>query len=266
MVIGLWIALALAQEPTEPAPAEPTTTTESRPVDGKPMEIIVYGEVLVDRARDQLMETAKDQGYAREIRRDGFTILRHDDPWKGEIRLYDDGRVEVHRQPVRFEPPFARKTPLAWLTCVVVPLCIRPNGQLVSPRKFHAQERRALEAIEPDAVVYNDRIADWATDRKADQTGAHLADLWTSGKPIDGDVVLESFEARRQAILAYWDSRTDSEWGDQIRARIESFIRGEVQQGEHPFTVAEIDAFNANHRSTRVFPDVTRPRPESLEP
>jgi hypothetical protein len=124
------------------------------------------------------------------------------------------------------------------LTCVIVPLCIRPNGQLVSPRKFHAQERRALEAIEPDAVVYNDRIADWATDRKADRTGARLADLWTTGTPIDGDGVVDSFEARRQAILAYWDSRTDSEWGDQIRGRIESFIRGEVQQGDHPFTVA----------------------------
>ncbi len=266
MVIGLLIAAALAQEPTEPAAKGPSTTTEERVLDGKPMEIIVYGEMLVDRARDDLMETAKDQGYATQIRRDGYTILRHDDPWKGEIRLYDDGRVEVRRQPVRFEPPFAHKTPLAWLTCVVLPLCIRPNGQLVSPRKFHAQERRALEAIEPDAVVYNDRIADWATDRKADRTGARLADLWTTGTPIDGDGVVDSFEARRQAILAYWDSRTDSEWGDQIRGRIESFIRGEVQQGDHPFTVAEIDAFNARHRSTRVFPDVTRPRPENDTP
>ncbi|MEZ4241152.1 MAG: hypothetical protein R3F59_34330 [Myxococcota bacterium] len=34
-------------------------------------------------------------------------------------------------------------------------------------------------------------------------------------------------------------------WGDTVRAAVEAFCRGEVQHSDHPFTAAEIAAFEA---------------------
>ena len=58
---------------------------------------------------------------------------------------------------------------------------------------------------------------------------------------------------RRAALLDFWDSRTDTEWGEVIRGGVESFCRGVVQHSDTPFTPEEIAAFNKPNRASRPF-------------
>lgn len=223
--------------------------------------VIVYDELRAKKAREKIIQRAEALGYTRRVEKDGRTILRHELPWKGELVLYDDGQVEVKRQPVRFEPPFAKKTPLSWMSCVIVPLCIRAGGQAVSPRRYHSYERELWAEVSGEVVEWNDRLADVGTGRKIEGLPERLDALWTTGVSLEGDVILETWEARRAALFRFWDTRTESAWGEAVRDAVQAFILGEVETGEHPFPVEEQERLNAGRLSSRPFP--FRPPPQA---
>ena len=207
-------------------------------------------------------------GYTKVIERGDRVVLRHELPWKGDVVLHDDGRMEFKRQPVRFQPPFNPDNPASWLACVLVPICIRPGGQIVSPRKLHGYERDVFETLSDEVTDWNDRIADAATERKTDGLPLRLEALWADGTSLDGTTQLATFEQRKAAILDYWDTRTETDWGDRVRSTVESFVRGVVMQGDHPYTRAEVAAFDARRLSLQAFPfgaikpvDPTAPAP-----
>jgi hypothetical protein len=224
--------------------------------------VIVYDELRAKRAREKIMQRAEALGYTRRVEKDGRTILRHELPWKGELVLYDDGQVEVKRQPVRFEPPFAKKTPLTWMSCVIVPLCIRAGGQAVSPRRYHSYERELWATVADDVVDWNDRLADVGTGRKIEGLPERLDALWTSGVSLEGDAILETWESRRESLFRFWDTRTESSWGESVRDAVQAFILGEVETGDHPFTADEKARLNAGRLSSRPFPFRAAPSPE----
>lgn len=250
MTAGWLLALTLAgaQEPA----AEVSDETPPAAEEGAE-EVIVYSQYLVERARKEVIGAAKDAGYINEFRRGDHTILRHDAVWKGEVVLYDDGRVEVRRQPVQFRPPFRNVTPASWLACVIVPLCIRPNGQMVSKRRFLTYERMAWGEVEDEVAAFHAAISDFGVDVKVDDLPRRLSLLWKHGVPLDGGSELVSAQERKSALLQYYDTRTDSPWGDAVRAAVLSFVRAEVQHSEHPFTDEEIAAHNAARQSLRAF-------------
>lgn len=219
-------------------------------------EIIVWGELAVERARQELIEDFGDAGYTERIERDGYVLLRSESAWKGEVRVYDDGWVDMKRQPVRLEAPdtpWAQKnSALAWASCVVYPFaCLKTNGQLVSKRKLQAQKGRAFAETEPTIRGYGDRVADRETDRTINDLPDHLIALWEEGTPLAGTAPLDSYEQRREALLAFWDSRTDTIWGDTVREAVEAFILAEVQTSLHPYTQAEVSHFNTGRTATR---------------
>lgn len=260
----LWLGLAVAQ--TDPAVAQPdpavarpdpaATPAESAPprAEDDPQTVIVYSEFLAEQARKKVMQEAQDMGYTKVIERGDRVLLRHELPWKGDVVLHDDGRMEFKRQPVRFQPPFNPDKPASWLACVLVPICIRPGGQIVSPRKLHGYERDVFETLSDEVTDWNDRIADAATERKADGLPLRLEALWAEGTALDGSTQLTTFEQRKSAILDYWDTRTETDWGDRVRSTVESFVRGVVMQGDHPYTRAEVAAFDARRQSLQPFP------------
>ncbi len=222
------------------------------------IEVVVYGEILVEQARQQLERDLAEAGYEKAKSKEGKVIYRHDDVWKGEIHLYDDGWFRTKRQKVKFEPiemPWAEKgSPLAIAGCVVYSfLCFRPGGALVSERKFRAQETRLVQHIHEDSEEWADRISDLATDRKIEDLPTRMEDLWANGTPLLKPGKLETKEERRQALLAYWDSRTNTPWGEMVRQAVEAFCRGVVQHSDDPFTAAEIAAFNDRRRAIRPF-------------
>lgn len=222
------------------------------------LELTIYPELRVKRARQALIEAAGEEGYVQRIERKDRTILRHTANWRGEVVLHDDGRVWLKRQPIQFEPPTKKQRPVDYLWCVLVPLCVRPAGQTVSPRRFRGYEREALHGIHDEVTELNDRIADLALRRKLGDLPDRLEALWTDGTPLEGDgPPLATPAARRAALLDHWDSRTATPWGEQVRDAVAGFLRAVVQSSDHPFTVEELAAFEARR---------TAPRPLALEP
>jgi hypothetical protein len=245
-------AVASAQAAAEGDPSDAPPPTEPVRVDGG--EMVIYAVELAKQARDELIRDAKALGYAEVHEKDGRTILRHELPWKGEIAVFDDGRVEFKRQPMQFEPPFKKKTPAAYLVCIWLPACIRPGGQLVSPRRLHGYEREVWAELSDDIDTLNARIADVAVDRKVDDLPARLYRLWNDGVPLEGEASLATWEERRAAILRFWDTRTENDWGLAVRRAVEAFVHGEVMPSEHPFTAAEREVFEIKRQSNFPFP------------
>jgi len=219
-------------------------------------DMIVWGELQVEAARQEVIRELRAQGYTREIRKKGksFVIFRHPQASKGEVLIYDDGWIKMRRQPVIFEGPkmpwAPRNSAGAWAGCLIYPwACVKLGGVLIGKRKFIAHKRRTLVHVEDDATQFAERLADHSTAEWANDLPAELERLWVDGVPIEGGQeapVIETPSERRGAILAFWGSRTETPWGEQIRAAVEAFLRGEVQCGEHPVTRAELDAFNAD--------------------
>lgn len=243
------LALLLAASGVEPeTPADDTDAPLPELAGGS---ILVWSEVQIREARDSVIQAARAAGYTQEIRRGDRTILRHAANYRGEIVLFDDGRMEVKRQPVQFEPPIAGSSPARWLSCILLPLCIRPGGQIVSQRRFRGYQREALEAVEDEVHDWNERIGEMGLGRKIDALPDRLLALWRYGVPLEGGEPIGTVEGRKAALLAHWDSRVDNDWGEAVRRQIEAFVRAEVQDTEHAFTPEEIAAFNARRRAER---------------
>lgn len=220
-------------------------------------EVTVYGEVLVRQARDEVVKALKQAGYTEEIDRGDHVIYRSVETWRGEVVIYDDGYMVTKRQPVQLrapETPWAEEgTPLAAVGCVVYPfLCVRPGGQLVGHRKFLAQESRAVDAAHDEVRVWSERVADLHTSERIAALPDRLQALWDAGTPLEGDgPPLATVAERKQALLAFWESRTDTPWGDQVRQATEAFLRGVVQQSDTPISPEELAAFNSASHAQR---------------
>ncbi|MFK7930767.1 MAG: hypothetical protein AB8H79_21470 [Myxococcota bacterium] len=251
--------------PSADAPAPPPTpnTAEADPPtpvdddDDDDGQIVVYGEHLVEQARQAVANDLIEQGFDDVKRKEGYTLYRHDSVWKGEVEIHDDGWIRMRRQPVQFRPPSNSK--LGWVTCIAVPFCVQAGGQSVSKRKHMAQRRRTLGNVEPLARMYGDRVADLHVDQQLNELPDRLTALWENGTSLyDSNKTLRTPKQRKLALLDYWESRTETLWGFRVRASVEAFIREVVQDSEHRFTDQEIRAFNADRRTATAL-DLDRP-------
>jgi len=285
-LLGVAAAQPVAGDPEE-APPEPATADESAKSDDGAdesddgaddpdelddpsrwegvvgEEITVYAEERVRRARRVVEEQLARMGYDEEVEQVGDrTVYRHASPWKGEVVLHDDGWTVVRRQPLRVEgrkmPWTKANTPVAWAGCFIYPwFCVRTGGVLIGRNKWRAVEGRTVDGIQPDVRRWGDRIADLATSRKVGDLPDRLEALWSEGTPLSGGPPLATHAQRRQALMSFWASRTDTVWGEQVRRAVTSFCRAVVQSSDHPFTDAEIESFNAGRPGEPPF-DLTR--------
>jgi hypothetical protein len=253
----LTLSLALAQDP----PTDPVVTVNQDGVS----EIVVYGDAMVDKARRQLIYDLQQMGYTDVVDKGDYVRLRNEDVWKGEIHLYDDGWIRMKRQPVRLKSPDLGRiaeegSALSWASCLLYPpMCVRTGGQLLSRRKWMGVQGETLETVQGDAQNLGDRVADAAVDERINELPARLEALWTEGVPLeDGAAPMPTMEQRKAAILAFWDSRTDTIWGDRVRVAVEAFVRAEVQTTPWGFTPQEVAAFNATRHCERAL-DLERP-------
>lgn len=250
--------LALAQDTVEP-PVDDFEGVE---------EIWVFPDLEVEAARHEVIRVLKDQGYTMEKDKGEYVRFRHVTPWKGEIRLYDEGYLIIKRQPVRVEGPEVpwaeRNSVGAWAGCVLYPfLCVRPGGQLISRRKFQPVTARAAFVTDPTLDELAGRIADAGTAARIEELPGRLEALWYDGVPLQEEgaeplPAVATYAERRLALYAFWESRTDTEWGDRVRLAVEAFIRAEVQTSEHPFTDEEIAELEAARGCVRSFQYVRR--------
>lgn len=251
-MIALLIAGALAGDP---APVREGTDNGN--------VIIVYGDLLVEQARQELISQLRDEGYTELIDKGDHLILRNQAAWKGDVLIYDDGWVQMKRQPLQVdspELPYAHQgSALAWAHCVIFPtICVKPGGWTLTRRRWLGVEDGTMGSIASDAQIYGDRVADRSVDQRANGLPAKLEALWNDGTPLVGDgPALATPAERKGALLDYWESRTDTVWGDRVRASIDAFVRAEVQTSDAPFTADEIAAFNAR-RHCNIAYDMTR--------
>lgn len=239
----LWWAFALAQD----AETEEPEVSET---------VIVYSREEMERAKEEVIQELQDLGYDKRIEKDGAVVMRHSSAWKGDVWLHDDGWMRIKRQPFRLEAPktpFSRQgTAGAWASCILLPFrCVKAGGQMVSKRKFEQVETRTVGSVAPEVSHWGDKVADYHVGTKIDELPARLQALWDDGTPLEGDVVLQTVDARKEAVLRYWETRTDNPWGEAVRTAVEAFIRGEIQHSEHPFTERELASFNRRSRASR---------------
>ncbi len=217
-------------------------------------EITVYGTPAVEAARQVVVDELKSLGFTRVKEKDGALVLKHETTWKGKIVLYDDGYLKHRRQGVRVVEGPAKELPKGtrWLPCVVVPTACVNAGFTVADRKLDAVRDRTMSDLAPELQALGDRIADAAVAQTVDSLPSKLEALWERGSPllVQGPP-LATPEARKAELLEFWETRTDTEWGEQVRAVVESFARGVVQTSDHPFTPEELQAFNARSRAGR---------------
>jgi len=282
--LALGLALAWGSDPAavEDAPVDddgteqPADNDDSSAADPVPFEgieeITVYAEERVRQARERVVEQLDHLGYDQVEKVGDREVYRHTEAWKGEVVLHDDGWTVVRRQPLRVEGramPWTRaNTPVAWAGCFLYPwLCIRSGGTTISKAKWRAVEGRTVESMHGDVRQWNDRIADLHTRRKVGRLPDAMEELWDDGQPLevglgqdDRGEVLATMAERRQALFAYWDSRTETVWGDDVRRSIEGFCRAVVQRSEHPFSDEELERLNASRTAAEPF-DPSRRRP-----
>ena len=251
----LWLAVAMAEEPPpEPAPPEaPAPVEEPAPAEGPAPseEVVVYGELLVEQARAEVIEKLEELGYDAEVvDRGDHVVYRHADAWYGEVVLYDDGWMQVKRQPLRVEGrrmPWAKQdSPGAWAGCLIWPwLCLRTSGATYGARKWRSRETMTVDEMQPKVQAYGDRIADLASSRKVEGLPDRLLALWEQGTPLSEGPVLATPAERRRALYDFWASRTDTPWGQEVKDAVEAFCRGVVQHSDAPFTEDELASFRS---------------------
>ncbi|MBX2797074.1 MAG: hypothetical protein KTR31_05385 [Myxococcales bacterium] len=218
-------------------------------------EIIVVGDA-VEQARQAVIDDLVDLGFDRVRERSGRVVLKHGTTWRGKIVLYEDGFLKHRRQGVRVVEGPAKELPKGtrWLPCIIVPTACVRVGATVADRKLNAVRSRTMTAITPQLRTLGDRMADAAVASNLELLPDALEALWIEGRPLGGGSPLATFRARRADLLSFWESRTETKWGEQVRGAVEAYVSEVVQHSDHPFVQREVARFNETTSSSRPFP------------
>ena len=207
-------------------------------------ELVVYADQRVAMAKERIVQSLRAQGFTERIEREDVTILRHGSPWRGEVHLHEDGRFALRRQPVQVEGremPWAERNSVgAWAGCVLWPfLCVRPAGQLYSRRRHQGSQDNTMGILDGPVEEWQEALADRAHAEQLEGLPDRLQRLWDAGVSLEGGAELVTYGERRDALYAYWESRTETRWGEDVRALVVGFVRGVVQDSEHPFPLEQ---------------------------
>jgi hypothetical protein len=241
------LSLAGLARAEEPAPAPPEPIAE---------EVTVWG-AAVSRARDAVERSIVDLGYDRVKDRGDHKVFRGDQAWKGKVVLSDEGTLRVRRTGPAFremEPiPGTRFRP--YPLCLVVPTaCVAMGSWYVSERRWGHVEDHVADATAAPLSTLSEALADQRIATTVEALPDRLSALWTDGTPLEPGPPLATPAERRAALFVFWDTRTETVWGEQVRAAVEAFVLGEVQASPAPFTLEEMAMFQANRRSLEPFP------------
>lgn len=209
-------------------------------------ELIIYGEQELARKRAILDQQLRDDGYTTVKKKDGRTVYRPDIAWKPSVVIYDEGYMIVRRSPVRFEPWIQGKksNKLRYLSCIppFTVLCVR-SGWLVNERKLAHSKEAIVEASTPNFEAWQELVMAKATVNRLQNEIPDLLDgLWLNGRSLErSDVFLETAAARKAEMLSFWESRTCTPEGEQVRNFIEDYILQEIQNSEHAYLQSELE-------------------------
>jgi hypothetical protein len=234
------IGAAFAQDP----PSEPAVVSE---------EIIVTGQLAIDRARDAVVRQFEALGFRADRRGDGSIVFRGGSTLVRRATLAPDGTLSFGRPvaglaesppapPVMGGDPRMAPTAGGGATVFLFP----------GDRKVEAAQQRIRDETrdEIDTLVTIQRNT--AQEQRLDRLPDRLDRLWTDGIPLEGGTVLDTPEARRRVVLTEWATRADTPEGREVQRTIEAWLAAVVQPSDDPITDAERAEFEA--RAGRPLP------------
>lgn len=192
------------------------------------LEVVVEEQLSAEELRVVLDDTILDQGDRDGARRDGHTVYRPEAWWNPVLRVYDSGIVTAKHNPVAV----ARAALF---------------GEL---RILKNAEGRVVTSIHPDLFEWNEGISREAMDLRYQMLFEAFEALWERGEPLMGRAPVLTVAERREQLLAFWATRTDTPEGEIVRGLVVDFLEAVVQTSEHPLTGAEIE--EAEERAGRV--------------
>jgi hypothetical protein len=230
------ITAALAQEPpVAEAPVPPAPPVE---------EVVVWGRLAIDNARDDIVHEFESLGFS-VARRDGDEVIfRSGSYLVRKITLGADGTLTFGRPVAGLTeaPPVAADTSPDPRTA--------PSGQggasfflLPSERKMKLAQDKIVEATRDEIAALRAVQRRTELEERLLNLPDQLDRLWADGTPLDPGPRLETPEDRRRAVLTRWATRIDTEEGRRVRETLEAWIGSVVQQSPTPITDAERTEF-----------------------
>lgn len=255
LLFGLALAADEPAPPPAPAPqaevvAAPPAAPAAPPENVPSVEVDVFADPMVARARAQLFQDLKDQGYRKGDHRNDRTVFKSYTPYYPRVIVHDDGWVYLKREPPRIHSPgksFADQgSPAGYLLCVLAPTaCVSFGGWMIGERKYAALEGGVLDAIHTDVLKLNDAVARKSLELRVNtDIPADCDTIWSESLPA---------AERRQLLFTFWDTRVDNADGDTARRAIMAFIKGVVMQSDAPFTPDEVTALNSQRHCAMPF-------------
>ncbi len=262
-LLVLTVALAQDSAPAEGAPGEGSEEASVEQEDlaadsSSGEEILIVGDAVVQEARHEVTRALAAQGFVAKRRRDGVTVYLHPVPYKPKVLVYDDGFVLIRRRGFAYTPPQVGNVPrgmeiaLRTTLCVLAPIyCFHAPGLVMSPARLEQQKEIVVEAVEDEVRAYNDALASRALGGRLEDVADMLNAIWIWGMHPETGEILRTPVQRRQALMTFWESRADNEYGDAVRIMVEDFMNYEVQVSSWPYTEAEVAALNRDRHCTR---------------
>ena len=251
--------------PDPPAPVPPDPPAEVRaadePAQEPPLpEVVVWGRLAVDRARDDLVRRITALGYREVRRRDDEVVLASGD-WRGRVVVSPDGALS-------FTSPIAGFGPMDPSTYAFDPATDRAGPSrtaaqepgagvtlwiLPSPARRADAHRTVFDATGAERVALRAIVERTAQEEWLEALPDRLDRLWTLRDPLAAGALVAP-DARRAAVLGYWSSRPDDPFGLRVTEVVESWMLANLPAPTDAAERARAEAGRADHRSLPRWP------------
>lgn len=192
--------------------------------DDASMTVIVEDDANVERARAELDELIREQGYLPGIDLGQRVLYMPIKPWKPKVTFHEQGSVRVKAR-------------------AVTPMMVTPggvSGVWGSPRMARELESRLLQEIDPKLDAYKSAVSARGQAHRREALFAELEAL-NELSPKDAWA----------GLAALWLNTADNAEGEKVRILIEEFAVEHRLTG-HPLDVAALNA-------ARTFPRAWEP-------
>lgn len=243
--------------PAEPAtPAGPATPAEPTPPAPTPTEeIVVWGRLAVDQARDAVVRRVEGLGYRVARREDGVIVLRSGD-WRGKVFVGADGTLDFTHPVAGFgamnpdlythDPRFEDPTNLHSASLEPKP---GPSFWLLpSPARKQGAEQQVWDATAAERAALRTILTRTEEEEWLEALPGRLDGLWTAGTPLSTGSPPVADGDRRAALLGYWAALPDDPFGQRATRVVERWMLNAAIAPATPDERARYEAARADHR------------------
>lgn len=212
-------------------------------------EITVWGD-RIEAAWADLDRTMAELGYEGRVR-DGRTVYKATGSgrWKPRFVVDHDGWARFRSPNVVLRTVSISGISLSESDRRYVPytgvsatgIGVQFHFWMTASRVLKARERELASATDAKLHAIREALAEQVHADRLATLEPTLERLWSTGAQPDG-TVLERMDARREALLTLWATRTATPEGEAVREVVETFLRNVVQRSDTPVTEAEAAA------------------------